>query len=65
MPVELKDLLNRRDELKRQIQVAKTAARPDAIAVVRQLRADHGLEAADLAANSSKRGPPEGKPVAP
>ncbi len=65
MTIELKDLLSRRDELERQIQAAKTAARADAIARVRQLMSEHGLTAADLTATSSKRGAPLGKPVAP
>jgi DNA-binding protein H-NS len=66
MTVELKDLLSRRDDLERQIQTAKGAARAEAIARVGKLMSEHGLTVSDLSATSpGKRGAPSGRPVAP
>ena len=62
----LKELLEQRAALERQIEEAGRAERAEAIAKVRSLMADHGLTAADLSSgrNSSRSTASKGAKVA-
>ncbi len=63
MAVSLSELLAQKDALERQIQAARSTAKANAIAQVRQLMSEHGLTTADLAQKSILRSP-SGKKVA-
>lgn len=60
----LQELLAQKEEIERQIELAKRQSRADAIAQVRALMAEHGVTLADLSAKAAKRRGPGGAKVA-
>ena len=61
----LQDLIAQKEALERQIELTKKQDRNDAIAKVRNLMTEYGLQIADLSAkSSSKAGPRGGNKVA-
>jgi len=59
-----KELLAQRAELEKKIEAERSAARAQALATVRELCAEHGITAADLAPSASK-GKPRGTGAVP
>lgn len=62
---DLKELLEQKAAIEKQIAEAQRQARSDAVAKVRAMMAEYGLTAADLAAKSSPRAASAGRKVAP
>lgn len=66
----LKELIEQKDALERQIREAENVGKVEALAEIRVLMAAYGLTAADLAATNSRKstkaaGSPSSRPVAP
>jgi DNA-binding protein H-NS len=66
MTTSLSELIAQKDALERQIREARSSAKANAVAQVRELMAQHGLTAADLIAPTrSKQGVKAGSKVQP
>lgn len=65
MTTSLGDLIAQKDALERQIRVAQTQAKTEAVAQVHELMSLHGLTPADLVAPARKQGGKSGAKVEP